>query len=93
MDAVAALPPDGGLYHCSIRTMYRILLRTAKFENAVVSCATRFTPSPSYRRRSKPGMVMGHHQAVGACEVDLFLPLCDSRHLQPLRSRLVRRRR
>ena len=37
-------------------------------------------------------VVLGHHQAVGADQVDVLLPLRRARHLQPLRGRLDGRR-
>ena len=40
----------------------------------------------------EPDMVLGHHQAVGADQVDVLLPLRRARHLQPLRGRLDGRR-
>src|SRR5882762_4622270 len=39
--------------------------------------------------RPQPGLVLGHHQADGAGEMDVFLSLRHPRHLQPTRGRLV----
>ena len=41
---------------------------------------------------AEPDLVLGHHQAVGADQVDVLLPLRRARHLQPLRGRLDGRR-
>ena len=41
---------------------------------------------------AEPDLVLGHHQAVGADEVDVLLSLRRARHLQPLRGRLDGRR-
>ena len=49
------------------------------------------TPSPSWWPRAEPDL-LGHHQAVGADQVDVLLPLRRARHLQPLRGRLDGRR-
>ena len=38
--------------------------------------------------RSQSSLDLGHHQAAGARQVDVLLPLRDPRHLQPLRHRL-----
>ena len=43
------------------------------------------------RHRPQPGVVLGHHQAGRAPQVDLVPPLRDPRRLQPLRRRLARR--
>ena len=40
------------------------------------------------RHRAEPGVVLGHHQAARAGEVDLLLPVRDLGHLLPLRRRL-----
>ena len=56
--------------------------------------ATRPTATPDLPQaatgghRSQSGLVLGHHQAVGAGEMDLLPPLRDPRHLQPLRGGL-----
>ena len=42
--------------------------------------------------RTEPDLVVGHHQAAGAEEVDLLLPLRVARYLQPLRGGLDGRR-
>ena len=43
-------------------------------------------------RRPKPGLIMGYQQADGTREMDLLLPPCDHRHLQPKGRGMVRRR-
>ena len=53
--------------------------------------------SPVHQARAgghgaEPDLVLGHHQAVGADQVDVLLPLRRARHLQPLRGRLDGRR-
>ncbi len=52
------------------------------------------TPPPSIRKArafghgSQPMLVLGHHQAEGAGQMELFLPVRGAGHLQPLRGGL-----
>jgi hypothetical protein len=43
---------------------------------------------PELLATAQPTLELGHHQAARSGEVDLFLPLCHPRRLQPLRRRL-----
>ena len=67
----------------------------SRSESGAISASIPSTPSPSWwpRRRIGPDLVLGHHQAVGADQVDVLLPLRRARHLQPLRGRLDGRNR
>ena len=40
------------------------------------------------RDHAEPGVVVGHHQAARAGEVDLLLPVCDLGYLLPVRGRV-----
>ncbi len=72
------------IYLCS-RTM------ALKQRNEVTAAAT---PPPSIRKArafghgSQPMLVLGHHQAEGAGQMELFLPVRGAGHLQPLRGGL-----
>ena len=80
---------DEGRYLCSIRTMYRILA-----ERLEVRERRRQRRHPQYAKPEllatgpEPMLVLGHHQAEGACQMELLLPLRDPGHLQPLRGGL-----
>ena len=73
--------------------MYRILAADQPVPRAAQSARA----SPVHQARAgghgaEPDLVLGHHQAVGADQVDVLLPLRRARHLQPLRGRLDGRR-
>ena len=77
---------DEGRYLCAERTMYRILAA-----NQPVRERRNQRSHPCY---TKPELVatgpnqtwvLGHHPAPGAQTLDVLLPLCLARHLQPLR--------
>ena len=72
--------------------MYRILAADQRSESGAISASIPSTPSPSWWPRRRTDLVLGHHQAVGADQVDVLLPLRRARHLQPLRGRLDGRR-
>ena len=59
--------------------------RTSRCESGAISAVIPATPSPSWwpRAPTRPGP--GHHPAPGAQTLDVLLPLCLARHLQPLR--------
>ena len=83
---------DEGVYHCSIRTMYRILARSERRNPRTPSTAA---PSDLSKARTsggkaKRGLVLGHHQTDGASQMALLLSLRHPRHLQPSGGRLVR---
>ena len=73
---------------CSIRTMYRVLAA-----NAEVRERRNQLRHPAYHKpellATGPSVWLGHHQAAGAGQVDLLLPLRPARYLQPLRRRLA----
>ena len=81
---------EEGRYLCSPRTMYRILA-----SNDEVRERRNQLRHPHYAKPElvasgpNPGLVLGHHQAQGAGQVGLLLPLRGARHLQPLRGRLA----
>ena len=73
--------------------MYRILAA----DQPVRERRNQLRASPVHPARAgghgaEPDLVLGHHQAVGADQVDVLLPLRRARHLQPLRGRLDGRR-
>ena len=76
---------DEGRYLCSIRTMYRILAKRLEVRER-----RRQRRHPQYSKPEllatgpKPMLVVGHHQAEGARQMELLLPLRDPGHLQPL---------
>ena len=84
---------DAEIYLCSIRTMYRILEdnRQVRERRNVLRHPTLPTPRAD-RHGAQPGLVVGHHQAARAGQVELLPPLRHARHLQPLRGRLASRR-
>ena len=81
---------DEGHYHCSIRTMYRLLENRAwGCQRASAACATaQLCQARAAGNRTKPGLVLGYHQAQRTGQMDLLLPVRDHGHLQPLRCRL-----
>ena len=84
---------DEGVYHCSIRTMYRILGQHGEVrERRAAAPPSRLPEARTAGRTPQPGLVLGHHQTDGADQVELLLSLRHPRHLQPPRGRLVRRR-
>ena len=75
---------DDGRYHCSIRTMYRLL--DAEGENRE---RRDQLIHPPYRGRNcwqwpQSTLELGHHQTARTGEMELLLPVCDSGCLQPL---------
>ena len=91
---VVATLLDEGHYLCSERTMYRILAADQPVTRAsAISASIPSTRKPAAGGHgAEPDLVLGHHQAVGADQVDVLLPLRRARHLQPLRGRLDGRR-
>ena len=81
--AVYATLLDEGEYHCSIRTMYRLLA-----EHGEVRERRDQLTHPLYQKpellATAPNQLweLGHYQAAGACEMDVFLPLRDPRSFQ-----------
>ena len=77
---------DGGSYLCSVRTMYRILeahKEVKERRNQLRHPCIHQTRTAC--RRTKPGLVLGYYKTQGAGKVDLLLPLCHPRYLQPVR--------
>ena len=78
---------------CSERTMYRILAANQPVrERRNQRDHPQYTKPELVATGPNQNLVLGHHQAVGAEEVDVLLPLRRTRHLQPLRGRLDGRR-
>jgi hypothetical protein len=79
---------DEGQYLCSLRTMYRILAANAEVRERRDQPSPRLRQARAAGRGSRSGVELGHHEAPGAREVDVLLPLRDPRHLQPVRGGL-----
>ena len=83
---VVATLLDEGQYPCAERTMYRILAA-----NQPVRERRNQRSHPCYTKPElvatgpQPDLVLGYHPAPGAQTLDVLLPLCLARHLQPLR--------
>ena len=87
--AVYATLLDEGEYHCSIRTMYRLLTQRGESRER----RDQLTHPPYQKPElmaTAPNQLwsLGHHQTAGARQVDLLLSLRDPRCLQSLRHRL-----
>ncbi|MGF7212545.1 hypothetical protein GGE65_007180 [Skermanella aerolata] len=84
---------DEGIYHCSIRTMYRILDDHGEVRERRDQLRHPVYSKPELLAEG-PNQVWSwdNYKADGASEMDLLLPVRHSRHLQPLGRRLVRRR-
>ena len=90
---VVATLLDEGHYLCSERTMYRILAADQPVrERRNQREHPQYTKPELVATAPNQTLVLGHHQAVGADQVDVLLPLRRARHLQPLRGRLDGRR-
>ena len=90
---VVATLLDEGHYLCSERTMYRILaadqpVRERRYQRE----HPQYAKPELVAHGAEPDLVLGYHQAVGADEVDVLLPLRRARHLQPLRGPVDGRR-
>ncbi len=83
---------DEGTYLASERTMYRLLAAEhgRVRERREQRRAPRLRAPELLAEPPQRGLLLGHHQAARAGEVDLLLPLRDPRRLQPLRRRLDR---
>jgi len=68
--------------------MYRILRNTGRSRSAGANCAIRSTRPRNSWRPGEPTLVLGHHQAEGAGEVGVLLPLRDPGRLLAVRRRL-----
>ena len=80
---------DDGVYLGSISTFYRLLRQAGETRERRRQATHPATVKPELvGHRSEPGVVVGHHQAAWAGEVDLLLPVRDLGHLLPLRGRL-----
>ena len=73
-------------------TMYRILAANQPVSRAAQSDHPQYTKPELVATGPNSDLVLGHHQAVGAEEVDVLLALRRTRHFQPLRGRLDGRR-
>ena len=64
---------DQGLYHCSIRTMYRILHENGEAKERRQQLRHPVYKKPELHRRGpQPGLVMGHDQADGTGQWTYF---------------------
>ncbi len=80
---------DEGRYLCSIRTMYRILKeRNEVRERRLQRRHPQYEKPELLATASQPMLVLGHHQAQGTGQMELFLPVRGHGHLQPLRGGL-----
>lgn len=77
----AELLDEDGTYLCSWRTMYRILAEAQEVRERRNQLRHPAYAKPELGHGTEPGVVVGHHEAAGAGEVDLLLPLCDPGHL------------
>ena len=66
--------------------------RIGRSASGAINASIPGTPNRAGGRGAEPDLVLGHHQAVGADEVDVLPPLRRARHLQSLRGRLDGRR-
>ena len=79
---------DGGVYLCSVSTMYRVLA-----QNALVAERRRLARHPAQvcpeagRDRAAAGVQLGHHEARGPGQGHLLRCLRDDRRLLPLPGR------
>ena len=86
----ATLLDEDKRYLCSVRTMYRILDQRGEVKERRNSAPSpQIREARAARHRAQRGLELGHHQAQGADQRILVLPLRDSGHLQSLRRRLA----
>jgi len=82
---------DEGRYLASERTMYRLLEANGEVRERRDQLAHPAYERPELARRApERGLVVGPLEAQGPGEVDLLLPVCGPRRLQPLRGRVDR---
>jgi hypothetical protein len=87
--AVYATLLDEGQYHCSIRTMYRLLAPRGESRERRDQLSHPPYKKPELLATAPNQTVeLGHHQTVGSGEVDVLLSLRDPGCFQPLRHRL-----
>src|ERR1017187_10354290 len=80
---------DEGVYCCSIRTLYRLLAAEGESRERRDQLHPSSLPKTAVAgHRSQSALELGHHQAAGPRQVDLLLPLCNPRRLQPVCRRL-----
>ena len=80
---------DEGRYHCSIRTLYRILDEQAEVKERRNQLRHPVYQKPELLATAPPsGVVLGSHETRGPRDVVVRLPLCQSGYLQPVRGRL-----
>lgn len=89
---------DEGQFHCSIRTMYRLLeARGESRERRDQLTHPPYQKPELLATQSQPAMELGHHQTTRPGEMDLLSPVCHLGCLQPFRrgldDRLSRKRR
>src|SRR5216110_3441017 len=86
--AVYATLLDEGEYHCSIRTMYRLLEQRgeSRAPGSVDSSALQKARTDGHHSQS--ALELGYHQAARSREMDVLLSVRHPRCLQSLRHRL-----
>jgi hypothetical protein len=83
---------DEGAYHCSIRTMHRILAANHEVRERRDHLRHLIYKKPELLAQApNEGLVLGHHQADGAGEMGVLLPL-RHRHFRRLVHRRQRKR-
>ncbi len=87
--AVYATLLDEGEYHCSIRTMYRLLEQRGESRERRDQLTSSALPKArTIGHGSQSTLELGHQQATRTRKMDVLLPVRDPRCLQPLRHRL-----
>jgi len=87
--AVQATLLDEGIYHCSTRTMYRILEQHAESRERRGQRTHPVYKKPELLATSPTELWSWDiTKLMGPVQVDLLLFVCDSRRVQPLRGRL-----
>ena len=82
---VVATLLDEGRYLCAERTMYRILAANQPVRERRNQRSHPCYTKPELVATGPNQLVLGYHPAPGAQTLDILLPLCLARHLQPLR--------
>ena len=86
--AVYATLLDEGEYHCSIRTMYRLLDEHGEVRERRDQLTHPPYQKPELLATAQSTLELGYNQATRPCEMDVFLLVRDPRCFQPLRHRL-----
>ena len=78
---------DEGIYHCSADDVPDSV-EHGEVVSAGTSAASELSEAGARGGSAEPGLVVGHNEAARPGQVDLLLPLRDSRHLLPVRDRV-----